>query len=276
MPVKTCSAQLGVGLGRGEGLTLGEGGVVGPEGGLAVGLGAALPAPARQPPQTNAVTSSSAPDRRRTRESDTPGSLSRGPTLAAVLVRNPYLEEFESTSPAWRVPPEMRKLSFERYQLRQELVAKYAWAIPSQEAVELLVRHSPLVEMGAGTGYWAWLVRQAGGDVLAFDRYPPPDRRNRWHAGRQPWTEVKPGGARLLAKHPDRTLFLCWPPEDEPMGIDSVRAYRGDTVIFAGEPTSAGEVVRELDRWDLTETLDIPRWEGIHDRLFVLRRPRHG
>jgi hypothetical protein len=191
-------------------------------------------------------------------------------------IRNPYLEEFEATAPAALVPASMRKLTTERHFLRQALVAKYAWAIPSQAAVELLVRCSPLVEMGAGTGYWAWLIRQAGGDVLAFDRYPPPDRRNRWHAGERQWTEVQPGGARRLVHHRDRTLFLCWPPDDEPMAMDSLRSYGGSRVVYVGEPAGgadgASEFLRELDRWNLVETLDIPQWEGIRDQLFVLTR----
>ena len=181
--------------------------------------------------------------------------------------------EFEATAPTWPAAPDLRKLTMERYVLRQALVAKYAWAIPSEEAIELLLRYSPLVEMGAGTGYWAALLRRAGGDVVAYDRYPPPDPRNRWHAGQAPWTEVEPGGVKRLRLHGDRTLFLCWPPEDEPMGVQSLSAYPGGTVVFAGEPTSGGELTRELDRWDLVETLDIPRWEGIRDRMFVLRRP---
>jgi hypothetical protein len=167
----------------------------------------------------------------------------------------------------------MRKLSMERYVLRQALVAKYAWAVPSTEAIELLVRHSPLVEMGAGTGYWAWLVRQAGGDVVAYDRYPPPDPRNRWHAGESTWSEVQPGGAKRLRLHPDRTLFLCWPPEDEPLGVEALRAYEGREVVFVGEPVAATPWAEELSRWEVAETLEIPQWEGIRDRLFVLRRP---
>lgn len=190
---------------------------------------------------------------------------------------NPYLEEFQSSAPYRRVPADMRKLTFQRYVLRQALVAKYAWGIPSTEAIELLLRYSPLVEMGAGTGYWTWLVRQAGGDILAFDRYPPPDRRNRWHAGQAQWTEVKPGGARLLARHTERALFLCWPPTDEPMGLECLTAYRGDTVVYVGEPRDdlqgRDEFLRRLDTWEVVETLAIPQWEGIRDRLFVLRRP---
>jgi len=188
-------------------------------------------------------------------------------------VENPYLEEFLATAPSSPVPPEMRKLTFDRYQLRQRLVAKYAWAIPSDQAVALLVRLSPLVEIGAGTGYWAWLIRQAGGDILAYDRYPPPDRRNRWHAGEQPWTEVLPGGTRRLARHSDRTLILCWPPEDEPMGIEALRFHAGRRAVFVGETRHRSPFLEELDRWEVIETLAIPQWEGMADRLFVLRRP---
>ena len=64
----------------------------------------------------------------------------------ALEAPNPYLDEFQASMPAWRVPPAMRKLSLERYLLRERLVAKYAWAIPSPQAIELLIRHSPLVE----------------------------------------------------------------------------------------------------------------------------------
>mmetsp|Transcript_7858 Transcript_7858/g.19988 ORF Transcript_7858/g.19988 Transcript_7858/m.19988 type:complete len:164 (-) Transcript_7858:188-679(-) len=46
---------------------------------------------------------------------------------------------------------------------------KYAWAIPDQRAIRIIANFSPLVEIGAGKGYWAMLLRQAGADVLALD-----------------------------------------------------------------------------------------------------------
>jgi hypothetical protein len=46
--------------------------------------------------------------------------------------------------------------------MRRKLVAAYAWAIPSHLALEALSRYSPLIELGAGTGYWAFCVRQIG------------------------------------------------------------------------------------------------------------------
>ena len=53
----------------------------------------------------------------------------------------------------------------------------------------------------------------------------------------------------------------------------SLRAYAGPLVVFVGETRPGSPLVAELDRWDITETLDIPQWEGITDRLYVLRRP---
>jgi hypothetical protein len=203
-------------------------------------------------------------------------------------LENPYLDEFESIMPEWRVPPHLRKLTMERYMARQRMVARYAWAIPTTEAIELLLRFAPLVEMGAGTGYWAWLVRQAGGDILAFDRYPPPDRRNRWHAGERQWTEVLPGGPRRLTRHPGRTLLLCWPPQDEPMAQQCLQVYEGQTLIYAGElnepdldgrelpagPSASARLSHPFDGWTVAEALELPRWESVNDRLFVLRRTK--
>src|SRR3954447_23075729 len=44
---------------------------------------------------------------------------------------------------------------------------KYAWAVPNEEAIDVLVEHSPLIEVGAGRGYWARLAAEAGADIIA-------------------------------------------------------------------------------------------------------------
>ena len=52
----------------------------------------------------------------------------------------------------------------------------YAWAVPSLEALEMIQRsvdHNGLqgvIEIGAGTGYWAMQLQRRGIDVVAFDR----------------------------------------------------------------------------------------------------------
>ena len=44
--------------------------------------------------------------------------------------------------------------------VRKPLIWAYAWAIPSDEAIHAIAELGPLLELGAGTGYWAWLLRQ--------------------------------------------------------------------------------------------------------------------
>ena len=55
--------------------------------------------------------------------------------------------------------------------LGEPLCKKYAWAIPDERALHILARFSPLIELGAGRGYWARLLRDRGVDIIAFDKY---------------------------------------------------------------------------------------------------------
>ena len=61
------------------------------------------------------------------------------------------------------------------------LAHSIAFAVPNQQALDVLAKHAPLLELGAGTGYWASLLRGAGVDVLAYDRDVPSAARLRPH-----------------------------------------------------------------------------------------------
>lgn len=91
-------------------------------------------------------------------------------------------------------------------------IHKYAWAIPNDDALLEIAKYSPLIEVGAGTGYWAWLLRQLGVDILAFDKYPPSQNstsKSEFHPDADTWTEVLEGDESVLDSIIDRTLFLC-------------------------------------------------------------------
>ena len=164
---------------------------------------------------------------------------------------------------------------------------RYAWAIPSERALAAIARYGPIVEIAAGTGYWARLLRERGVDIIAYDKTPPDGSdRNRYHRGAICWTEVRRGGITAIDAHPDRSLLLCWPPRWEqpqrgdgqsPVSHFVVRRYRGDTVIYIGEPgpraTGSLSLWRRLRReWELTDEVAIPQWDVAHDRLMVWRR----
>lgn len=96
---------------------------------------------------------------------------------------------------------------------RKESVRRYAWAIPTADALDAIAALGPVVEVGAGTGYWASLLAHRGVDVVCYDLYPPDGTDlNGWHEGALKFHTVHQGGPEKAGEHPDRTLFLCWPP----------------------------------------------------------------
>lgn len=157
------------------------------------------------------------------------------------------------------------------YDGRRRLIKTYAWAIPSQEALEAIAAWSPLVEIGAGTGYWASLLAAMGADVAAYDEAPG---FNDWtdHAVYHP---VSVGTHLAVHSHQDRALFLCWPPMSD-MASLALQAYTGRRLIYAGEYGGCcadDGFFEQIDRgWTEVRALDLPQWWGLNDALWLFER----
>jgi hypothetical protein len=170
--------------------------------------------------------------------------------------------------------------------IRRELVKKYSFAIPTEEAVRTICSHGPLIEIGAGTGYWAWLVRQLGGDILVYDIHPPRSEArpsgNRFHENEGCWTNVEEGTEANISLYPDRTLLLSWPPFQEPMALQALQVYRGEYFLYVGAlplangwkgPMATDAFLEELNRnWQLTASIELPNWDLCWDALHVFKR----
>lgn len=126
---------------------------------------------------------------------------------------------------------------------------KYAWTVtdPASLAFVASFLAPSAVEIGAGTGYWAWMMAQMGIDIVAYDSAPPNLIFNEWHspwdgqAGcftgqlRETYYPVVLGGPENLALHSDRTLLLSWPPYRSNMALKCLTYYAGDRLIYIGE-----------------------------------------
>ena len=202
---------------------------------------------------------------------------------------NPYLEEFLKLQRKfidrhnlYRVDQWKWHATFSTetdiFSKRHELVTKYSWAVPWHGALEVIAAHAPILEIGAGTGYWVYLLRQMGVDVLAYDAEPPFEKENvnTWHHGGQIWTAVFKAGSFAAGCDPTRALFLCWPPYDNSMAMDCLNRYQGNVIIYIGENggcTGTEEFQKALDeRFDMVARADIPQYEGIHDFLMLYYR----
>jgi hypothetical protein len=166
-----------------------------------------------------------------------------------------------------------------RFPNRQSLVRKYCWTIPDPDTVAFVAKHAQggLVDSMAGTDYWAYLLAQVGVDVVCYDLNPGTALvTNGWH-GEDLYAEVRAkDGAEAVALHPDRTLFLSWPPFAQDVGTRILRAYQGKRVICIGEEEghTGDEKLRltlETD-WTEVDSHQPVQWWGVHDRVSVYER----
>jgi hypothetical protein len=139
-------------------------------------------------------------------------------------------------------------------------LASFAFALPSEAALREIADAAPggVIEVGAGTGYWARLLHDRGVDVVAVDLAPPPSPDNVWFAGVEPWFPVRVGDETAVDGHPDRALLLVWPTRNEDWPADAAGRFAaagGRTLAFVGEAVGGrtGDdrlhaVLGELDR----------------------------
>ena len=220
-----------------------------------------------------------------------------GKGITATDVTNPYLREvkkLKKTIPNWdNLYSKVAKESFREQAIRLRvlggpLAEKYSWAIPDARSLRVLQHFSPLVEMGAGKGYWTKLLRDMGVDVLAYDKYLPEDKD-------ELWTEVLEGAPDVLTVQKElfhgRNLFLCYPDQAEAMAIEALLHFTGEYIIhigelihfgtLAGEPqsawgrTSGSDFQVELaEQFHCLMKINLPRFPFSNDCLTVWKRTR--
>jgi hypothetical protein len=127
------------------------------------------------------------------------------------------------------------------------LQAAYSYAIPSPETVEWVAEYSdgrPILELGAGRGYWAAQLSRVGLTVHAFELEPPDKTQNisfPQEAGQvNVWHPVSDLNSLSLSDYSDHLLLLCWPPGwGNTMASEALAAFEsagGDRLIYVGEP----------------------------------------
>ncbi|CEG43654.1 uncharacterized protein PHALS_13952 [Plasmopara halstedii] len=157
----------------------------------------------------------------------------------------------------------------------------YSYATPNQEALEVMAKYAPIVEIGAGTGYWCSLLQRAGVDVVAFDNIPPSGestQENAYHGHVPPFCSVQCGGPEILSQQDirNRSLFLCYPPPGDTMAVRSIQLFQGDVVLHVGEwqgDTGDSRFENELQRrFVLEQEILLPNWGNSAYGLTVWRR----
>lgn len=160
---------------------------------------------------------------------------------------------------------------------RYDLVTKYSFAVLTSDAIEKLKKYGPIIEIGAGNGYWAYEMRKAGVDIIATEIGVGSNNEYNFV---KPWTDlIEMEAIEAARKYSERALMSVWPCYDKSWAWKALMAYKGDTFIYVGEgpygctgDDNLHAALSEEGPWNLVETVPILRWHGLHDTVNVYKR----
>lgn len=170
---------------------------------------------------------------------------------------------------------------------REDFIRRYGFAILWSGAIEAIRPHAPLVEIGAGSGYWTYELQSHGIDCIAtdtmegkygfFTKDNPNDPERRW---KKQYVEIeKLNSVEAVRKYPNRNILTVWPDYDAPWAADSLDIFTGRTVIYMGEGygnATADDRFHELldERFADQEVIPMPHFEHSYDRqLLICHKP---
>lgn len=90
----------------------------------------------------------------------------------------------------------------------EPLTRTVGFGVPGDQALKLAASAAPLIEVGAGTGYWTALLRARGVDVDAYDVAPPTDAMNNEFFFQQSFPPASTSTSRSTTRDVARDFFF--------------------------------------------------------------------
>ncbi len=163
----------------------------------------------------------------------------------------------------------------------------FGCVVPSYESLQIINKLAAgrnVLDMGSGNGYWTFMLRRLGVNVVAVD-----SGQSRW---RTTWIAdtVATDGVQYLRKRsgcPDHMLLLVYPIVGGDFTRKVLDAFTGNVIVVAGTQNGNGYtgfkdmmvdeyMAREKPSWEKVAQVPLPSFAGKDDALFAFRRNREG
>ena len=158
---------------------------------------------------------------------------------------------------------------------------RFGFGVLTYDLLQYIKQFSPLLEIGAGNGYWSYEFTAAGVDYLATD--PKPGEWPCFMGLIYPGANIeKLTGIDAMLKYPTRNVIWCWPEYDKPYVSETLTYFEegnGEFFIYIGEGRGGctGDDrfhdILEL-HFRLVDSYPMQQFEGLHDHLWVYQKLR--
>ena len=206
------------------------------------------------------------------------------PALRDSLLQTLHQDRLTLTGWAERqAAPTLTEL--DRTALRREYNSLFGFPIITSEAIRWISQMTagiPLLEIGAGNGYLASELINAGVNLIATDPHPPgAEDGHRIPMAPVPSVDILPlDGTQAIALHPERDILWSWPDLNAEYTHQTLRDFKGRFLVYIGEDIYGNtgsprfHHVLETD-FVPVESFQIPTFPGLHDRIILHERARH-
>ena len=157
-----------------------------------------------------------------------------------------------------------------RNHVLDQFVRKFGFAILDRETAKFIRPYGPLLEIGAGLGYWAYELGRLEIQVVPTD----PNPKERW-PNTPTWTHVESLSAEeAIARYPEMNLLISWPDNKSEWAAKALPEFRGRYLLYVGEErggctgTSRMFDIPEAE-FEFQERHNIPTFFHVSDRLEV-------
>lgn len=156
---------------------------------------------------------------------------------------------------------------------RSYYTENYSWAIPSVQVVNAISKYQNIVEIYAGTGYWANLIEKAGCRIQCYDNFMSHYKKESYGKF-YPVTNINELNYDLLQ---NCNLFMSWIPYEDECCIKYISNLNPKNILYLGE-TEGGcnacdkffDIVNK--NYAKVNVITFPTWLGLHDCFCEFRR----
>lgn len=188
----------------------------------------------------------------------------------------------------WAGPNEMTKHTHTSHHVLPIFMHHFGCVCPSYESMEIMKSVSrgcggAVLDVGSGNGYWTYMMRRHGLNVLAID-----NGQSTW---RTLWISdtINDDAAKYIKTRrkggQDDVLLMVYPVVSLDFTISVLNAYKGDVICVAGTQNGNGYTGfkdETIDQWMARERKDfdrivqvpLPSFAGKDEALFIFRRKR--